>query len=233
MLAQKLLAVAQVGGTVVLYLLMALSVLSIGVIIERTLWFRRRRVDARGLSRKLSPLLAAGDRAGARKLLAQTPSIESEVLLEALDWYERGPDAVGEILATGVKERRKSFEGGLLFLGTLGNNAPFIGLFGTVLGVVTAFRELGANATGAMGNVMSGIAEALVATAVGILVALPAVIAYNLFQKKTLEIEDNVAALGGLLLAEMKGTPVAGKNGAQRVTREEPALVGPLRAEGA
>ncbi len=80
--------------------------------------------------------------------------------------------------------RRKKFEAGLLFLGTLGNNAPFIGLFGTVLGIVTAFRELGANSMGAMGNVMSGIAEALIATAVGILVALPAVVFYNVFQKK-------------------------------------------------
>ena len=102
--------------------------------------------------------------------------------------------------------RRKSFEAGLLFLGTLGNNAPFIGLFGTVLGIVTAFRELRAAARRrAMGNVMGGIAEALVATAVGILVALPAVIAYNVFQKKGPDIEENAAALGNVLLASMKG----------------------------
>jgi biopolymer transport protein ExbB/biopolymer transport protein TolQ len=221
MLAQKLLSVAQVGGSVVLYLLILLSVLSIGVIIERGLWFSRRRIDARGLGRKLSPLLAAGDRASARKLINATPGVEAEVLAEAMDWYERGPDAVAEILSTALKDRRKGFESGLIFLGTLGNNAPFIGLFGTVLGVVTAFKELGANATGAMGNVMAGIAEALIATAIGILVALPAVIAYNIFQKKTQDIEDNVAALGGLLLAELKGTPVAdAKIGEARALRE-------------
>ncbi len=209
MLAQKLLSVAQVGASVVLYLLLALSVLSIGVIIERAIWFWKRRIDAPALGRHLSRLLAAGDRAGASKLLASMPGVEAEVLAEALGWYARGPEAVAEILSTAVKERRKRFEGGLLFLGTLGNNAPFIGLFGTVLGVVTAFRELGANATGAMGNVMGGIAEALVATAVGILVALPAVIAYNVFQKKSADLEENVAALGGLVLAEMKGARVA------------------------
>src|SRR5581483_10015893 len=97
-------------------------------------------------------------------------------------------ESVEEILAKGVRQRRKAFEAGLLFLGTLGNNAPFVGLFGTVLGVVAAFREFGnttapAASGGGMGNVMSGISEALVATAIGILVALPAVVSYNIFQK--------------------------------------------------
>jgi len=103
-----------------------------------------------------------------------------------------------------VRSRRKRFEAGLLFLGTLGNNAPFIGLFGTVLGIVTAFRELGTAQMGAMGNVMSGIAEALISTAVGILVALPAVIFYNVFQKKGADVEEQAAALGNVVLASMK-----------------------------
>ena len=92
-----------------------------------------------------------------------------------------------------------------MFLGTLGNNAPFIGLFGTVLGIVTAFRELGAPgaATAGMNNVMGGIAEALIATAVGILVALPAVISYNVFQKKGADVEENADALGNVVLAAM------------------------------
>jgi biopolymer transport protein ExbB/biopolymer transport protein TolQ len=130
--------------------------------------------------------------------------VEASAVAEALDWYDDGPDAVEQILAKAVRQRRKSFEAGLLFLGTLGNNAPFIGLFGTVLGIVTAFRELGANSMGAMGNVMSGIAEALIATAVGILVALPAVIFYNVFQKKGADIEEHAAALGNVVLAAMK-----------------------------
>ncbi len=72
-----------------------------------------------------------------------------------------------------------------------------------------------------MGNVMGGIAEALVATAVGILVALPAVVAYNYFQKRAAEIEENVATLGNYLFAELKGLPVRSRppeaaNGASR-----------------
>ena len=77
----------------------------------------------------------------------------------------------------------------MTLLGTLGNNAPFVGLLGTVLGVIEAFHQLsGGPAKAAMGNVMSGIAEALVATGVGLFVALPAVVAYNVAQKRIGEI---------------------------------------------
>jgi biopolymer transport protein ExbB/TolQ len=152
-------------------------------------------------------MLAAGDLGAVRKLLKASRSVEAEILGESLGWYDSGPDAVEQILVKATRLRRKKFEAGLLFLGTLGNNAPFIGLFGTVLGIVTAFRELGGNQMGAMGNVMGGIAEALLATAIGILVAIPAVVFYNIFQKKGSEIEEHAAALGNVLLASMKGQP--------------------------
>jgi biopolymer transport protein ExbB/biopolymer transport protein TolQ len=208
-LIQKLLAIAQVAGSVVLYLLLGLSVLSIGMIIERWWFFRRRRIDNDALGREVLKRLDSGDQAGVNTLLASSRSVEAEVLGAAMKWYEAGPESFQEVLTGTMRQARKKLEGGLLFLGTLGNNAPFIGLFGTVLGIVTAFRELGAGAgatSGAMGNVMSAIAEALVATAVGILVALPAVIAYNTFQKKAGQIEDNVGTLGNLVVAQMKAT---------------------------
>jgi len=204
-LMQKLVFVAAVASQAVLYVLVALSVLSIGVIIERWWYFFRRREDMVALSERLRVLLARRDLAGARKLLAGSRSVEAAIVNDALDWYQDGSDSVEQILAKAVRQRRKQFEGGLLFLGTLGNNAPFIGLFGTVLGIVTAFRELGNNQMGAMGNVMSGIAEALIATAIGILVALPAVIFFNIFQKKGADIEEHAAALGNVVLASMKG----------------------------
>ncbi|HVY48796.1 MAG TPA: MotA/TolQ/ExbB proton channel family protein [Minicystis sp.] len=204
MLVQKLLAVAELGSRAVIWLLAGLSVVSIAIALERALWFRKRRIDAPALGRRLVSLLRAGDRAGAVALLERTPGIEAEALRDALAWYDDGDAAVAEVLGAAVKERRRTAESGLLFLGTLGNNAPFVGLFGTVLGVVTAFRELGHDPTGAMNNVMSGIAEALVATAVGIVVALPAVVAFNVLQRKADELEDNVEAIGALVLAHLK-----------------------------
>ncbi|HVZ71329.1 MAG TPA: MotA/TolQ/ExbB proton channel family protein [Polyangia bacterium] len=208
-LMQKLVFVAQLASSAVLYILLGLSVISIGVVIERWWFFRKRRVDIDQLSDELRRLLAKKDVAGARKALVASPSVEAAIVLEALDWWDEGPDAVEQILVRATRSRRKRFEAGLLFLGTLGNNAPFVGLFGTVLGIVTAFRELGTAQMGAMGNVMSGIAEALISTAVGILVALPAVIFYNVFQKKGADVEEQAGALGNVVIASMR----AGKEG--------------------
>ncbi|HEY4185684.1 MAG TPA: MotA/TolQ/ExbB proton channel family protein [Polyangia bacterium] len=213
MLLQKLVFVAQLGASVVLYLLIGLSILSIGLIFERWWFFRRRRLDMVATTDALEASLRQGNVDEAAATLKKSKSIEAEVIGEALQWYASGADAVEQILAKAVRQRRKAFEGGLLFLGTLGNNAPFIGLFGTVLGIVTAFRELGSTQAGAsagMGNVMGGIAEALVATAIGILVALPAVIAYNVFQKKAVDVEDNAATLGNVVLASLAAQAFSG-----------------------
>ncbi|MDB4979772.1 MAG: MotA/TolQ/ExbB proton channel family protein [Myxococcales bacterium] len=211
-LMQRLVFVAQLASSAVLYVLLALSVISIGVIIERWWYFRRRRDDIDALSDGLRRVLGKGELDNARKLLAASPSVEAQIITEALDWWAEGYDSVEQILVKAVRARRKKFEAGLLFLGTLGNNAPFIGLFGTVLGIVTAFRELGTAQMGAMGNVMGGIAEALISTAVGILVALPAVVFYNVFQKKGADVEEQAGALGNVVLASMKSTQ-GGSNG--------------------
>ncbi|MDB4956085.1 MAG: MotA/TolQ/ExbB proton channel family protein [Myxococcales bacterium] len=206
----KLLDIAGVGGTVVLVLLLALSVISIGIIIERVAYFRKRRVDAVKLARDVLAKLEQDDRQGAVKLLASSKSIEAAALTDALAWYDAGPEAFREVLSKGLTDRRKEVESGLVFLGTLGNNAPFIGLFGTVLGIIVAFRELSsaaanvAGGSGNMNNVMAGIAEALVSTAVGILVAVPAVVFFNIFQKRTVQIEDNIGALGNMVVAQLK-----------------------------
>ena len=212
LIMHKLVLVAQSGAAAVLYLLLALSVYSVGVVLERWWYFRKRKLDMAATDAALTKRLRAGDVAGAKADLGQMSAVEAEILSDALDYYADGPDSFQEILQKSTRQRRKGFESGLIFLGTLGSNAPFVGLFGTVLGVVAAFKELGAasatmaaaSGSGGMGNVMSGIAEALIATAVGILVAIPAVIAYNLFQKKCNDIEENSGALANQVLAIMK-----------------------------
>ena len=104
----------------------------------------------------------------------------------------------------------------LAFLGTLGNNAPFIGLFGTVIGVVSAFEALGEPAktplarpprSARAASRHGGIAEALVATAVGLAVAIPAVATYNFFQRMIKSTLANTEALTRMLLAHLKAEP--------------------------
>jgi biopolymer transport protein ExbB/biopolymer transport protein TolQ len=228
----KLLDIAGVGGTVVLVILLGLSVISIGIIIERLVYFRRRRVDAVALAKDVQKKLAAGDHDGVVALLATLPSIEAQALHDAISWYDAGAEAFDDMLKKGLADRRKEFESGLVFLGTLGNNAPFVGLFGTVLReLASAAQNVAGSSGGGMNNVMSGIAEALVSTAVGILVAVPAVIFFNIFQKKTVTIEDNLGALGNAVTAQMKRdhaeaprrAPMNGKHSYPTITVEAEA----------
>jgi biopolymer transport protein ExbB/biopolymer transport protein TolQ len=210
MLGENLQEIAKVGATAVLYILIGLSVISIGIIVERWWFYSRRKADIKRLADTIGKLLRKGDNDGVLRLLKTTRCLEAEVIVEALAYYGDGPEVFTEIVEKAMRDRRHQAEAGLLFLGTLGNNAPFIGLFGTVLGIVHSFRELGAAQPGAAGggnmdNVMNGIAEALISTAIGILVAIPAVVAFNVYSKKAGQVEENVGSIENVILAQMKG----------------------------
>ncbi len=205
MLIANLEKVALMGSAWVLYALMMLSVLSIAVMLDRWIYFRNHRGDADALGDSLIERLKHGDRRGARGVLEQSATVESEVVLRALEWMDGGPDAVSEALSAQMQRKQKELNRGITFLGTLGNNAPFVGLLGTVIGVIQAFHQLGqGHSEAAMGNVMVGISEALIATGVGLFVALPAVVAFNVAQKKIGDIENNVEMIGKQLLAFLK-----------------------------
>jgi biopolymer transport protein TolQ len=201
MLTEKLLKVAAVGGEWVLWALIGLSVLSIGIVAERAWYFWRFRCDMNELMPKLMAKLRMGDHQGALSVLEHDRSEEAIIVRRCIEWHHAGRDAIMNVLAATIRERRPSLEKGLVFLGTVGNNAPFIGLFGTVLGVVEAFVQLGHAQAGGMEQVMSSIGEALIATAVGILVAIPAVVAFNILSKKAIQVEENAETMVNLILA--------------------------------
>jgi biopolymer transport protein ExbB/biopolymer transport protein TolQ len=206
-IVSHVLKVAMLGSGWVMDLLVLLSVASMGAILERWLFFRRRGRGGEALGDALVSLLEQGDRAGADRLLRGHPSIEAEVLLASLRWAKGGTQALASGVEGEMGRRRKELERGMTLLGTLGNNAPFIGLLGTVIGVVVAFADLaqGSNKV-QMDRVMGGIAEALIATAIGLFVAIPAVIAYNLFERKISAIEENVSSVGMRLSALLAST---------------------------
>jgi biopolymer transport protein ExbB/TolQ len=104
-------------------------------------------------------------------------------------------------MASTKSRLRLEMERNLGVLGTLGNNAPFIGLFGTVLGIIKAFADLSRNQGGGAATVMSGISAALVATAVGLMVAIPAVVAFNYFQTRVRRALGRVDAVAHLILS--------------------------------
>ncbi|MDE2491275.1 MAG: MotA/TolQ/ExbB proton channel family protein, partial [Elusimicrobia bacterium] len=128
----------------------------------------------------------------------------SRALAEAVAWLPRGPEAASERLTAALSDERRILERHMIWLGTLGNNAPFIGLFGTVLGVIKAFHDLAQTGAGPE-VVMSGLSEALIATAVGLLVALPCVFAFNAFSKHVRDLVGETEALGRRLSATARG----------------------------
>jgi biopolymer transport protein ExbB len=174
--------VALLGDVWVLWLLVAASIFSVGVIVERFRVFRKSQLDYADFLDRLSGFLEKGNLAGAKELVQKGDSIEARVAQAGLSHLYKGPASVEEAMTSRLVLERSRLEKNLIVLGTLGNNAPFIGLFGTVLGVIKAFNDLAINGSSGVAVVMSGISSALVATALGILVALPAVIANNAFQ---------------------------------------------------
>jgi biopolymer transport protein ExbB len=99
---------------------------------------------------------------------------------------------------------RTLLERRVALLGTLGNNAPFIGLFGTVLGIIRAFHDLASDTQGGAQTVMAGISEALVATAVGLMVAIPAVMAFNYFMRRARGHVTQADTVAHIILAELR-----------------------------
>lgn len=188
----------------VLWLLIVLSIASVAVMIERVWFFYKHRVDADAIRAELDRLLEGGDYAGAAEYLQRFDSLETNVTLFGLRQHHRGPDSVQDLLTGAETRERLRYQRRLSFLATVGSNAPFIGLFGTVLGIIKAFKDLAGNMADASGMVMSGISEALIATAVGLLVAIPAVIAYNLFVGKVKDIAANGELLSRTLLSQLK-----------------------------
>jgi len=195
---------AMSGDVWVLYFLVAASVLSVAVMIERFLTFSRAKGDVPALMDGLARLLEKHDVPGAIKLAAASSRIEAKVALEGLQSMGRGPAAVEEVMSSRWLREKMSLEKNLIVLATMGNNAPFVGLFGTVLGIIKAFNDLALTGQSGVTVVMAGISSALIATAFGILVAIPAVVANNYFAARLKQTATATESLSHILLAYLK-----------------------------
>jgi biopolymer transport protein ExbB len=203
-----------IGASPILYLMIALSVVSVAIMLERTLFFFRVRENLQRLASELSLALGQGDVTAARQLVVQSRSAEAAIVAAGLARAQQGASAVEEAMSGAAAVQRMR----LGFLGTLGSNAPFVGLLGTVIGIVQAFDQLqvagSANGSGgAMNGVMGAIAEALVATAIGLIVAIPAVAAFNAFQRRIKSTLGNAEALRHIVLSYVKAEPRGAQSG--------------------
>lgn len=206
MLTEALLRLTLVGAEWVLWVLVLLSFISIALIVDRCIYFYVRRIDADALGNDLERLLQAGDVRGAWDLVKGSDAIECAVVAAGLPALRRGATACGEAMLAAKARLRPVVDARLSILATIGSNAPFIGLLGTVLGIVKAAHDMTGGASGVAdpNAVMAGVFEALVATAVGLFVAIPAVVAFNLLQRRVRNTMANVDSLAHMILANVR-----------------------------
>jgi biopolymer transport protein ExbB len=209
LLQDALLAFALLGATWVLWLLVGLSVLCVGVSLERVAFLARDGTPRATLADAVRGFVESGDVAAFHTQLRALDGFEARVLSSALEVAPRGTEAAQRALAGAILAEKLRMERGLAILATVGSNAPFVGLFGTVLGIIQAFHDLAISNAEASEAVMSGISEALVATAVGLVVAIPAVVLYNAFTRWNRTRIGRVESLGNLVLARLAPAPPA------------------------
>lgn len=182
------------------------SLLSVTFMVERWLYFRRAQASPEEILGHVHKLLESGKTEQAQAYCHKHPSAVAQTIHYGLLHSGRSRRDLEELLGSKRLEERLRMERNLGVLGTLGNIAPFIGLFGTVVGIIKAFRDLALSGGGGPSVVAKGIAEALVATAAGLLVAIPAVILYNYFMRrvKAISVDMEVASTRLLVLLNAK-----------------------------
>ena len=211
---------AQLGANWVLWLLILLSVISVGVMIDRGLWLRRRDTDTERFIRELKGAFDRDEIDRLQTKYMDDPAIPIQVGLRGMAARAQGAEAAAEAMHGERARWRRAADRNLIVLGTLGNNVPFVGLFGTVLGVINAFQHLAMKSANAEQETLSNIAEALSATAIGLLVAIPAVIAFNFFSRRVRVIMGGADEVAHAVLSQIHGAERAAAAG-RTSAREE------------
>ncbi len=177
-------------GRLTVYPLGVLSVIVFGIAIERFWKYRGLDAATRELTRKLVDTLVRRDLSAARTLCEASSTPMSEVFGEGLRWRNIALEDLNEVLHTARQEVLSELRRGLWFVGTIGSLAPYIGLLGTVIGIMVAFGAIAESGDAGFEVVSAGISEALIATAVGLLVAIVALSLYNYLQTRVNAIQS-------------------------------------------
>jgi biopolymer transport protein ExbB len=205
MLAEKIFTVAHLLDQVVLWILLVLSVLSIGMILERFFALRKVSVESAKVRTRIKMALQSNSVEDVEDIAKDPSSLEGRAASYALKHMrDSGSKGLEEVFNTYALTERPDLEKFLNFLATVGSNAPYVGLFGTVLGIMKAFNDLALSPEAGQQTVMAGISMALVATAAGLFVAIPAVIFYNYYSKQVRSIFQSLDSVKELCLAYAK-----------------------------
>ncbi|HPI39321.1 MAG TPA: MotA/TolQ/ExbB proton channel family protein [Pseudobdellovibrionaceae bacterium] len=203
--AEKIFAVAHYLDQSVLALLVILSVVSIAIILQKYFSLKKVHADSEKVRARVKLALHSNSIDDIEDISRDISSLEGRAANYALKFMkDSGSRGLEEIFNSFILSERPELESSLGFLATIGSNAPYIGLFGTVLGIMKAFNDLASSPDAGQQTVMAGISVALIATAAGLFVAIPAVFAYNHYNKKVRGILQNVESVKELCVAYAK-----------------------------
>jgi biopolymer transport protein ExbB len=205
MLTERFLAIAQVGDQFILWLLVGLSIISIAFIFERFFVLRSINYSSKIIRQKVKVALASQNYDIIEELGKDVGTLEGRAISLGLKHVkESGSKGLEELFNSLLLIEKPDLERFLNFMATLGSNAPYIGLLGTVMGIMKAFHDLSVSTEAGQQTVMAGISSALVATAAGLFVAIPAVLAYNYFSKQVKGILQNLDIVKELCISIAK-----------------------------
>jgi len=190
--AKTVLELLQQGGLTV-YPLTVGSIICLAILIERLWRFRGIDRSTRKLTRDTIECLVRRDLSGARSLCEKAKTPISEIYLEAMRWKNVALEDLERVLTTSRQEAAQELKRGLWVVGTVGSLAPYVGLFGTVVGIIRAFHDMAVHGAGGFEVVAAGISEALIATAAGLAVAIAALLIYNYMQVRVGQISATYA----------------------------------------
>lgn len=200
---ERVFAIAHYVDQGVLYLLLGLCFLSLVMIVERFIYLSKKTKHSKLRQEQFSKIIETQDYAELEKMTSKSDAIEDKAIRLSLEHFKKYKDSgVEEIFSYLSQTERAQYEKYLGFLATVGSNGPYIGLFGTVLGIMKSFNDMGSTSGGA--SIMTGISSALIATAAGLMVAIPAVLAFNFFSKQVKNIFNNLDASKELLFLYQK-----------------------------
>ena len=190
--SQTLLQLLQDGGLTV-YPLGLGSILVLGILADRLWRFRGIEKDTRKVTAETVQALVRRDVDAAHTLCEDSKTAVSDIYLEAMRWKNVALEDLERIMSTSRQEAVASLARGIWVIGTIGSLAPYVGLFGTVVGIIRAFQAMAEHGAGGFEVVASGISEALVATGAGLFVAIVALLFFNLLQVKVGSISKTYA----------------------------------------
>ena len=186
------LEIIQIGGFT-MYILLICSFISVTIVLERLLYYRKRsKTERKEFMAKIKRVLKSGNIERAMEICRDEAAPFSNVVYSGLEHHGHSLKEVSNAMEREITIETSKLERYTSTVATIGNTAVYIGLFGTVLGIIRAFHDIATTGAGGMAIVIGGVAEALVCTATGLFVAIPAVIAYNYFTKRVEHFIDDM-----------------------------------------